>query len=136
MNKIRYNHTRNKTVNMIVERCHRYTSRLSRFVNHKWTKLSPGKMKTMLIIFCITSSCLSIYIVFSYEQQPYIPVPIEVPAHIRDMGTTTIEQSSLIPPETFTLIQNYKQYMDSLNKPIEQGLLDTLFLLERIYQLK
>ena len=93
-------------------------------------------MKTSLIIFCLASSGLSVYIAFSFDQPAYIPMHLEVPAHVREMGTKTIEQTPMVSSETYQKIQVYKKIMDSLNQPIEPGLQDSLLLLENIYQLK
>lgn len=120
----------------IAEGCRLYQSRFCRIINNMVSTIPPAKMKTTLIIFCLISSGLSIYIAFSYDQPSYIPMPIEVPAHVREMGTTTIEQSPMISAEMYQQIQAYKKFMDSLNQPIEPGLQDSLLLLENIYQSK
>ena len=63
-------------------------------------------------------------------------MPIEIPSHIHEMGTNTIELSPMVSAETYQQIQTFKKLMDSLNQPIEKSLQDSLLLLEKIYQLK
>lgn len=90
----------------------------------------------VLIFFCVAGSVLSVYIAFQFNQHSYIPMPIEVPANVREMGTTTIEQSPVVSAETYQQIQAYKKLMDSLNQTIEPRLMDSLLLMENIYQSK
>ena len=130
------NHFRDKAAKKIANEGNRFQAKFCRVINSMLSTISPAKMKTTLIIFCLISSCLSIYIAFSYDQPSFIPMPIEVPTHIREMGTKTIEQSPIVSAETYQKIQVYKKLMDSLNQPIEQDLQDSLLLLENIYQLK
>lgn len=130
------NHVRDKAAKMLANVGNRYQAKFCRVINSMLSTTSPVKMKTTLIIICIISSCLSIYIAFSYDQAMFIPMPIEVPAHIREMGTKTIDQSPIISAETYQQIQAFIKLMDSLNQPIEKGLQDSLLLLEKIYQLK
>ena len=130
------NHVGDKAAKNIANVWNRYQAKFCRVINSMLSTISPAKLKTTLIIFCLTSSCLSIYIVFSYDQPAFIPMPIEVPTHIREMGTKAIEQSPMVSTEAYQKIQVYKKLMDSLNQPIEKGLQDSLLLLENIYQLK
>lgn len=136
MKPMNTNPIRDKAAKKIAEGWRHYQSRFCRIINNMVSTISPARIKTTLIIFCLISSGMSIYIAFSYDQPTYIPPPIKVPAHIRGMGTTTIEQSPMVSAETYRQIQTYKKLMDSLNQPIEPGLQDSIMLLENIYQSK
>ena len=129
-------HFSDKAAKSLADSCRRYQLRLCQAINNRLSGISPGKMKTALIIFCLASSCLSLYIAFSYDQPSFIPMPIEIPSHIHEMGTKTIENSPMVSAETYHQIQTFKKLMDSLNQPIEKSLQDSLLLLEKIYQLK
>lgn len=136
MKPINENKISDKAAKNIAKGCRHYQSKFCRLINNMLSTMSPARIKTFLIIFCLVSSGLSIYIVLSYDQPPYVPPPIKVPAHFKEMGTTTIEHAPVVTTETYRRIQSYKKIMDSLDLSIEKGLRDSIALLENIYQLK
>ncbi len=107
------------------------------------------KMKTMLIAFCITAGGYSIYlltnaIISPDKKQEHFKIDqVNIPQHFSKSGEESIIPDAHVDEETFSRIQDFKKYMDSLhqNKKAEydsirqarSGLMDSVQMLEEIY---
>ena len=97
--------------------------------------VSTGRMKVLLVIFCLFWGGLSVYFighaVFG-SKQPAIRVDrVHIPQHINKPLDEEIENT--VDEETYQQIQDYKKYMDSTHQVIRAGLLDSMNVLEQIY---
>lgn len=118
-------------------------------MNKLFENMNVGKIKTVLIIFCITAGGYSLYLLASSifkkeDKQQVIKIDqVDVPKHFDKSGDETIMPEATIDEQTYNQIQNFKRYMDSIrvhsrkeydsiiiNRP---GLLDSVQMLEQIY---
>lgn len=102
--------------------------------------MAPKKLKLALISFCLLSGGFSIYlaahaVLGTKKKQPVFNVkPLSLPQYIDQSGSEINEGNTDIPAELYQEVQNYKRYMDSSGEKIRPGLLDTIKILEQIYQ--
>ena len=109
-------------------------------INKIFSGMPQQRLKRVLVGFCIISGGFSIYlaghaILGTNKKQPAFEVkPIHVPRHYNKTGSEVSEGDQRIPDELYRDIQEYKRYMDSLGQPIRPGLMDSIRILEQIYQ--
>ena len=78
---------------------------------------------------------LILHALFGVQRIPTMNVtPMKVPKHIDKTGSEGREPEKFVGDEMYQAIQHYKRQMDSLRIPIRPGLLDSMRVLEQIYQ--
>lgn len=121
------------------------------FMNTIFSGMPAGKLKIILVIFCICGGGYSIYLIGdtifgSANKKPILKIdPIEVPRHYNRAGDEMLIPENYVDQETYKQIKDFQRYMDSLkldkkgriiydsillNRP---GLMDSAKLLEEIY---
>jgi len=118
-------------------------------MNNLLNTMKIKKLKTILLVFCITCGGYSIYLVANAiikprsSQQDFKVDQVEVPKHYDRTGEEIVAPENSIDEETYEKIQGFKKYMDSLkiNKSklydsilqARPGLMDSVQMLEEIY---
>lgn len=124
-------------------------SKFSDFMSNLFAGMNAKKLKTFLVIFCLSGGGYSIYLISnavfsSNKKQPSFQIDqVDVPKHFDKAGDEVIQSESYVDEETYRQIQGFKQYMDSLrnNKSklydsimvARSGLMDSVMMLEEIY---
>lgn len=92
-------------------------------------------LKTLLIIFCITSAGLSTYfLIDAIVTKPKPKIKIDRIRPPRPAYETPEEMyDEKIPEEIYNNILGYRRYMDSLGEPIRPGLSDSMKMIEEMY---
>jgi hypothetical protein len=106
------------------------------------------KLKSLLILFCLSAGGYSIYLFTNAIVSPEIKQPafkidqVDVPKHINKTADELIPEAS-VDEATFQKIQGFKKYMDSLRQEksylydsintVRPFLMDTVMMLEEIY---
>lgn len=102
--------------------------------------MAPTKLKQLLIAFCLLSGGFSTYLMTQAifgktKQQPAMEIErMSVPSHVDRSGSEINEGDAGVSHDLFLEIQAYKYHMDSLGQAIRAGLLDSIRILEQIYQ--
>lgn len=110
--------------------------------------MNNKKLKTLLILFCISAGGYSIYLIANAvvspdKKQPAFKVDqVDMPKHFDRTGDELIPEAT-VDEQTFNKIQDFKKYMDSLKQKknylydsiisARPFLLDTVLMLEEIY---
>jgi hypothetical protein len=117
-------------------------------MNKLFENMNQLKLKRGLIVFTLLASSYSLYLVITAITKPTLPnnfkvEQIDVPKHFDKTGDEIIEQDAMVDEETYTNIQQFKKYMDSLKfnstKQYDSilisrpGLMDSVQMLEEIY---
>lgn len=109
-------------------------------MNNLVSNIPPKKLRVILLVFCLFSGGFSIYlaahaIFANTPKEPAINVsPIHMPQHYDRTGSEINEPENGVSHQMYQEIQAYKKTMDSLGEPIRPGLLDSIVILENIYQ--
>ena len=108
----------------------------TKVMNKIFSDMDVKKMKLFLLTFCVFSGGFSIYLVVNALVSKPVPAiridTVSVPKHIDKAGDELMENFK--PEEIYRQIKEYKQYMDSLGLPIAKSLLDSMKVLEGIYE--
>jgi hypothetical protein len=110
-----------------------------RFMEQRFSRTSPRRLKRLLFLFCLASGGFSIYLAATAVFGPArSPAPLElrrfqVPRHVDQSGHEPPAPANLVPRELILELQAYRRYMDSTGQVIRPGLLDSMRLLEDIY---
>jgi hypothetical protein len=126
--------------------------RMQRAFGNKMNKLFENmnqlKLKRGLIVFTLLAGSYSLYLIVTaitkpIKQNSFKVEQIDVPKHFNKTGDEIIEQNAMVDEETYTNIQQFKKYMDSLKfnntKQYDSilitrpGLIDSVQMLEQIY---
>lgn len=108
-------------------------------MNKQFSNMPRKKLKRILVLFCLLSGGFSIYIaasaVFGSKKiQSAIRIDqLDIPEHLSKTGSE-VNEGDLVTEELYRNIQDYKKYMDSTGQPIRPTLVDSIKLLEHIYQ--
>ncbi len=104
-------------------------------MNRLFNSLSPKGRRNVLVVFCLLWGGLSGYYLFTAILKPgQSSLKVEsiyIPRHINQSGNEEIDYQ--VDQETYQKAQEYRKYMDSTHQQIEQGLLDSINMLEQIY---
>jgi hypothetical protein len=118
-------------------------------LNKPFQTMSTGKLKIVLLLFCLCCGSYSIYLVVSgivgnNQKQVQITGQIQSPKYFDKSGNETISGDDYVDENTYRRIQLFKLYMDSLktfNKKnfdsilqSRPGLMDSVKMLEAIYR--
>lgn len=121
-------------------------------MNNTFGKLPVGKMKILLVCFCLAGGGLSTFFVYdalfnNKKKSPsYTVEPIHVPKYYDRSGEEFRRQGYNVDENMITQILHFEQYMDSLrNSPsgrilydsilsTRPGLMDSVALIKMMYQ--
>jgi hypothetical protein len=136
----------------IVEKCIRVQWKWADYLQRKTEILSPGAKKYGLALFCLLSMGGSFYLVresFSPgDQRPLFASPIPPSLHYRKTGEESTRSFLLITKDEFQRMKRFRHYIDSLSRSasgqitrdsllsLRPGLMDSLQVIERLYQLQ
>jgi hypothetical protein len=148
---------KNKTRNAVTDKVAGKIARAGIFIQTKFangmnkifTGMNVKRLKLSLIIFCVGCGGYSIYLFTDAIISPAAnqnAIKIEqavVPKHFNKTGDEIIATENMVDEETFTQIQQFKHYLDSLKEnknylydsilAARPLLLDTVLMLEQIY---
>ncbi len=107
------------------------------------------RLKIFLLLFCICAGGYSLYLIIDgvvspdKKQKPFKVQQIDVPKHFDKTGAEDLMPEAYITDETRQQIEQFKKYMDSLNRnnkgehdsilQARPGLMDSVQVLEQIY---
>ncbi len=109
-------------------------------MNRVFATISMKKMKSFLVLSSIVCGGYSVYLIAhaifgSDLQQPSFKVKqMNIPKHLNRNGSEVNEPGDHVSDEVFFEIQRHKRYMDSMKMDIRPGLMDSIKVLEQIYQ--
>lgn len=123
----------------------------AKFMNKRTEKISISGMKVMLIIFLLSGSGLSIYVIAKTVLKKGGPKIIKIyristPQNVYKNSTPGFDRSLLISKDEYEEIQSFHSYMDSLHqsksgKPIydsillnRPGMMDSIIMIEELYR--
>lgn len=115
-------------------------TKFANVMNKQFSKMPHKKFKVIVIIFCICSGGFSVYLaahaIFGpVKEQSQINVEqMNVPQHFNKTGSEVNKENYTVSKDLYENIQAYKKSMDSLGLPIRQTLMDSIKVLEDIYQ--
>jgi hypothetical protein len=113
-------------------------SKFSDFMNKLFAGMNVKKLRTILIVFCLSCGGYSVYLIanaiFSKKQTPLKIDQVDVPKHFDRTGDETIIPETYVDEETYLKIQAFKKssFYDSTIQA-RPGLLDSIAMLEEIY---
>lgn len=114
--------------------------KFSVMMNKLFEGMPVKRLKLLLVVFCVLGGGYSIYLAVDAitddgKRSTMIKVdPVNVPKHFEQKNEGVILPTQSVADDMYKEIQNYKRYMDSLGQPIRQSLLDSIKILEDIYQ--
>jgi hypothetical protein len=118
-------------------------------MNKLFENMSQRKLKTRLITFIFLAGGYSCYLTITAitkpsEQSNFKIDQMNIPKHFNKAGDEKITPEAFVDEKTYTKIQGFKKYMDSLknnnNKQYDSirlsrpGLIDSVQMLEEIYR--
>lgn len=118
-------------------------------MNKAFEQMNHKRLKVWLIIFCVTCGGFSVYLLTNAiigpatNQQSIKIDPVNVPKHYDNTAEEIRITDNVVDEETFSKIQAFKKYMDSLRQAgskeydsilaVRPFLMDTVLMLEQIY---
>ncbi|MEO9020974.1 MAG: hypothetical protein ABI237_14775 [Ginsengibacter sp.] len=123
----------------------------AKFMNKRTERISVYGMKMMLIIFFLTGSGLSIYLIArtAFKKGPTKMIQvgrISSPLYYHKNDNSGIDRSLIITKQEYEEIQTFHRYMDSLHQSTggkaiydsilfdRPGLMDSIMIIEGLYQ--
>ncbi|MFM9910317.1 MAG: hypothetical protein ACKVOW_13260 [Chitinophagaceae bacterium] len=118
-------------------------------MNKLFENMSQRKLKIGLIAFTLFAGGYSLYLTITaitkpVKQSKFAVDQMNVPRHFNKTGDEAIAPEAFVDEETYTKIQGFKKYMDSLknnnNKQYDSirlsrpGIMDSVQMLEEIYR--
>lgn len=123
--------------------------RFANMMNKVFEKMNHRRLKIWLIVFCVTCGGYSVYLLTNAiigpaaNQQSIKIDPVKVPKNYDNTGDEILPSDNAVGEETFSKIQTFKKYMDSLRQAgskeydsilvVRPFLMDTVLMLEQIY---
>jgi methylmalonyl-CoA mutase N-terminal domain/subunit len=113
--------------------------KFSTSMNKIFSDIPVNKIKIIFTLFCLTSGSYSIYlaahsILDGTQKSPSIKIDnVNVLQHF-NQNYDPVRSKQYVTEEIYQEIQGYKKYMDSIGQPIRQSLMDSITILEEIYQ--
>ena len=117
-------------------------------MNRLFAKVSPSRMKRLLILFCAVTCLLSSYFIVKALKSggTYNSIKVDqskTPSYFDKTGEAQFDNGILIDEESFSRVQLFRKYMDSL-KVLDRlkfdsiqmqrpGLMDSITTLESLY---
>lgn len=118
-------------------------------MNKAFEQMNHKRLKVWLIIFCVTCGGFSVYLLTNaiispgHNQRSIKIDPVNVPKHYDNTAEEILTTDNVVEEETFSKIQTFKKYMDSLRQMgskeydsilvVRPFLMDTVLMLEQIY---
>jgi hypothetical protein len=116
-------------------------------MNKLFEKMNIKRLKWLLGIFIVCAGGYSMYLLISAIVKPADTTlkieQVDIPRHFNKTGEETITSEAYVDEETFSNIQGFKKYMDSIKQVngkqydsilfTRPGLLDSVQMLEEIY---
>jgi hypothetical protein len=123
-------------------------TKFAQFMNKNSSAVSTKRMKAFLVIFCLISGSFSLYFVgkglFNRENETTIILDkVHTPKYYDKVGDDMISSETYIDEETWSKVQLFRNYMDSLKTngsnsydsmvKARPGLMDSVRAIEDIY---
>lgn len=144
------NAAQERLANHIVSVCIRFQQRWADFMQRHTERLSRNGKLIILSLFCLTAGSLSIYLiansVVKREASSFTVTHLKTPPLAGKSGDENTKASVIVSKAEYGKIQRFRFYMDSLARSpsgkkvydsilIQRpGLMDSIFLIEKIYQ--
>jgi hypothetical protein len=147
---LKENAAQERFANNIVSACIRFQQRWADFMQRHTERLSRNGKLITLSLFCLTTGSLSIYLIASSvtmgKGSVFTVIHLKKLPNAIKSGDENTKASLIATKDGFERIQRFRLYMDSLagspsGKKLydsilgqRPGLMDSLFLIEKIYQ--
>ena len=110
-------------------------TKFAAMMNKLLLTIPAGKLKVIVVFFCLTAGGFSIYLFANAivsKAKPSLRIErVNVPKHFDKAGDEIT--NSNVDSSLYQQIRDYKRYMDSTRQIIRPSLLDSIRLLEEIY---